>query len=161
MPDVCEMRDNRIAASSTTVFYRFNPQQWQKGQIVNMPAKGSTSAFGSARTYRGFDKSAVGADLSMKYLANVFSFLARKWEEDTRNVSSVHEMAKHPAYRAIVSFGPRVIPFIMDRIRSTTAFWFPALSEITGEDPVDPSDRGDFLAMQRAWTNWTIRNAGR
>lgn len=161
MPDVCEMRDSRIAASSTTLFYNFSPQPLQEGQIVKMPAKGSTSAFGSVKAYRSSAKAAVGTALSLKYLAKVFSNLARRWEEDTRNTSSLHEMEEHPAYRAIVSFGPRVLPFILDRIRSNSAYWFPALTAITGVDPVDPDDRGDFLAMRRAWLDWATRNAGR
>jgi len=97
----------------------------------------------------------------MDHLAKTFSSLARKWEKETRNVSSLDKMAEHPAYRAIVSLGYRVLPFVLARLQQSAAYWFPVLVEITGVNPVDPTDRGDFLAMQRAWLNWANRNADR
>ena len=57
----------------------------------------------------------------------------------------------HPAYQQIIGMGTDAIPFIVEELRQTPDQWFWALKAITGEDPVDPADRGRVRRMADAW----------
>jgi hypothetical protein len=58
------------------------------------------------------------------------------------------------SYRAIIAMGPEVLPFIFKEMKSKVEFWFSALREITGENPVSPDRAGDIYAMNRDWLKW-------
>ena len=89
-------------------------------------------------------------------IADAFRFLERRWRWETRFESSIMTMTEHPDYRAIVAFGWDVVPVMLRHLRATSApgFWFPALREITGADPVRPEHRGDMAAMREDWLRW-------
>jgi hypothetical protein len=61
---------------------------------------------------------------------------------------------KHPVYKAIVALGWDAVPLLIKALHETPDLWFPALREITGENPVHPNDRGDYTKMTEAWTAW-------
>jgi hypothetical protein len=63
-------------------------------------------------------------------------------------------MVAHPAYQAIITLGPPVIPLLLQDLQREPAHWFEALKAITGEDPVAPADWGRIPAMTAAWLSW-------
>ena len=86
--------------------------------------------------------------------ATKFFRLKQEWEEATAALSSITEIAMHPAYQQIVGMGPIAIPFIMCELENRPAHWFWALKSITGEDPVPPEKRGRIGEMAKAWLSW-------
>ena len=87
-----------------------------------------------------------------------FQELAERWEYETVFLSSTEQMARHPAHQEIVGMGEAAAPLILERMRSKGGHWFHALQDITGADPVDPSDYGNIAAMQESWLAWGERN---
>jgi hypothetical protein len=83
-----------------------------------------------------------------------FAGLVARWKADCEFLSSPPEMAKHPAYREIVAMGKPAVPLILAELEARPDFWFAALREITGEDPVPPEARGKVKAMAGAWLEW-------
>lgn len=64
----------------------------------------------------------------------------------------------HPAYQRIIGLGPQVIPLILSDLKRELGHRFWALSALTGENPVDPADRGRVSAMAAAWLKWGTDN---
>jgi len=84
-----------------------------------------------------------------------FQRAAAEWRNDTRHLSRVSKMIEHPAYRDIIAMGERAIPLLLEEVQKDPPdLWFWALSEITGEDPIDPSHHGDIKAMASDWIEW-------
>jgi hypothetical protein len=87
-------------------------------------------------------------------LKKQFRDLAKQWTQDTAHLSSTVRMAKHPAYRQLVAMGPAVIPLLLAELKRNPDFWFAALREITGENPVSPASAGKLKEMAHAWVEW-------
>lgn len=87
-------------------------------------------------------------------LERSFHDLARCWREDTETMSSIEDMALHPAYQRIIGMGPAVLPLVLRELERTPDHWFWALQAITGADPVQPEQRGDIGRMAAAWLAW-------
>jgi hypothetical protein len=83
-----------------------------------------------------------------------FKTLAEEWHRDTSGQSSMTMRKRHRAYHGIVKLGQPAVPLLLEALRSMPDFWFPALREITKENPVDPEDRGDYAKMATAWLEW-------
>lgn len=83
-----------------------------------------------------------------------FLILKARWEAETAVLSSVSEIAMHPAYQQIIGMGHIAIPLILAEIREKPGHWFWALKSITGEDPVVPEQRGRMKEMTEAWLCW-------
>ena len=54
--------------------------------------------------------------------------------------------------------GEPAVPLILERMKSQGGHWFHALPDITGANPVKPTERGNVPAMQEAWLEWGERN---
>ncbi|MCY4522676.1 MAG: hypothetical protein OXC13_18120 [Caldilineaceae bacterium] len=80
--------------------------------------------------------------------------LADRWEDETVFLSSSAHMATHPDYKAIVSLGMPAVPLILKRIQTQGGHWYHVLRDITKVNPVNPTERGNVAAMQRAWLRW-------
>jgi|MudIll2142460700_1097286.scaffolds.fasta_scaffold04144_2 hypothetical protein len=85
-----------------------------------------------------------------------FSMLRAEWEADTAHLSSVTEIAMHPAYQQIIGMGPIAIPLILSAMKKKPDHWFWALRSITGEDPILNENRGQIPQMTKAWLNWGV-----
>lgn len=85
---------------------------------------------------------------------DTFNRLTAEWRSDTRFLSSPSQIAMHPAYQAIIGMGPDALPLIFKHLRSHGGQWFWALSAISNEDPVRPSERGRIAEMRAAWLRW-------
>jgi hypothetical protein len=90
--------------------------------------------------------------------ADQFYALAKKWKEETKHLSSVHEMVLHPAYQQIIGMGKEALPFLLSELRWRPDHWFWALHAITGEDPVPPEEKGNIFAMAQRWVRWGAEN---
>ncbi len=83
-----------------------------------------------------------------------FNTLKVDWEAGTAHLSSIAEIAMHPAYQQIIGMGTIAIPFILSELKKKPGHWFWALKSITGEDPVLPQQRGRMKEMTEAWLRW-------
>jgi hypothetical protein len=83
-----------------------------------------------------------------------FLMLKEEWEADTAHLSSITEIAMHPAYQQIIGMGPIAIPLILSEMKKQPSHWFWALKSITGEDPVLQEHRGKIFQMAEAWLRW-------
>jgi len=83
-----------------------------------------------------------------------FEQLALTWSTETAHLSSPTKLAEHPAYRQIIGLGPAILPLLLHDLAEHQRFWFPALSAITGENPVPETAAGNIRQMIEAWTTW-------
>ena len=86
-----------------------------------------------------------------------FQELREEWKENTAVLSSITEIAMHPAYQQIIGMGPVAVQFIMQEMLREQDHWFWALRSIAGEDPVPPEHRGRMEEMTGAWLSWGQR----
>jgi len=83
-----------------------------------------------------------------------FEELALVWTTETAHLSSPAKLMDHPAYRQVVGLGPAVSPLLLRDLAENRRLWFPALTAITGENPVPEDAAGDIARMIGAWTDW-------
>lgn len=83
-----------------------------------------------------------------------FRRLEAVWRAETGHLSSSSKIVGHPAFREIVRMGHAVIPFMLRDLEQQPRLWVWALPEITGDDPIATSDRGDIVKMTVAWLHW-------
>jgi len=97
-----------------------------------------------------------GVDLSLSTVEDLeLVALAEEWRRTRQKASSsIVKLAMHPAYQRIIGKGRAAIPFLLRELQKEPDHWFWALTAITGKDPVREEDRGDFVAMTRAWIEW-------
>ena len=86
--------------------------------------------------------------------AQRFAALAARWRTETAALSSVSQIALHPAYQEIIGLGRTATPLILREMQRQPGHWFRALRAITGEDPVRPEQRGSVPEMTAAWLQW-------
>jgi hypothetical protein len=86
-----------------------------------------------------------------------FRQLADEWTRETRMTPTVRDMVMHRAYQQIIGLGPEVVPLILAELENRPAYWFWALTAITGEDPAAGLQR--FGEARDAWLAWG-REAG-
>jgi len=79
---------------------------------------------------------------------------AAAWQSDCAYLSSVREMAIHPAYQQIIGMGQDALPFIFAALEREPDHWFWALRAITQEDPVLTEHRGQISRMAQDWLDW-------
>ena len=96
----------------------------------------------------------VGRDDDQLDLEQEFSRLAQQWRAETEFLSSLTEMAAHPAYQRIIGMGRLALPMIFRDLATEPDHWFWALKAITGSDPVPPSHRGNLEMMAADWLAW-------
>ena len=83
-----------------------------------------------------------------------FLNLTKKWKEETFVTSSYSEIISNPSYLEVVRMGKKVLPYILQDLKSEPAFWFSALEELTGCNPIEPSHRGIIKLMKKDWLKW-------
>jgi len=83
-----------------------------------------------------------------------FISLARKWKRETLLLSSLTEIAMHPAYQRIIGMGHAVVPYILNELEKESGHWFWALIYTTGVDPVSAEDKGNINRMRQTWLEW-------
>jgi hypothetical protein len=91
----------------------------------------------------------------------VFDNYVLQWKKERSATSSITSMALSPAYQQIIGMGEPAIPLILSQLRlegDQPDMWFWALQALTGADPVREEDRGDMVAMAKAWLEWGRAN---
>jgi hypothetical protein len=83
-----------------------------------------------------------------------FGRLADQWQGETEFVSSATSLVLNSAYQQIIGMGPAVLPLILKRLVSTGGHWFWALKHISGDDPVELEDAGNYEKMREVWLKW-------
>ena len=89
-----------------------------------------------------------------------FRRLVGQWKTQRGVLSSVTQSALCPAYQSIIAMGRRAVPLILRQMKSEGSDpdqWFWALQVITGEQPVEDEDRGNYRKMAHAWLDWGQR----
>lgn len=87
-------------------------------------------------------------------LAEKFSSLAEQWETAVEGMSSTTRMSHHPAYQEIIQMGDKIVPLLLKELTRNPLYWLSALQEITGENPIQPEQRGRIKQMAEAWLEW-------
>jgi hypothetical protein len=82
-----------------------------------------------------------------------FNKLFGRWQEETEYQSS-SEMFENIYYQEIVKLGEKVVPHIINVLKSQPDYLFVALKRITNENPVKPEHRGRIKEMSRDWIEW-------
>lgn len=90
-------------------------------------------------------------------LSERFYSLTTLWQRDVEGLSSTTQMVKHPAYREIVEMGMPIVPLLLQELKNDPLYWLDALHTITGENPIDPEQRGRVRQMADAWLTWGER----
>ena len=83
-----------------------------------------------------------------------FRALVKQWKKDTETDSSIARMIRHPAYQEIICMGEPVVPLLLAELKKEPDFWFAALQQITGADPVPKAIAGKIKEMAKAWIDW-------
>jgi hypothetical protein len=87
-------------------------------------------------------------------LAEEFQSLVEWWERDTAPLSSIEQMAMHPAYQRVIGMGKDVVPLILRKLQVEPDHWFWALKAITGENPMKREHAGKLKLMAEDWLRW-------
>jgi hypothetical protein len=91
----------------------------------------------------------VTIDLSQR-----FESLAAQWRRETGHLSLMSDIVLHTAYQQIIGMGKPAIELILQDLKKQPDHWFWALRSITGENPIQPDDRGRVPQMAEAWLEW-------
>lgn len=84
-----------------------------------------------------------------------FMKLSRKWQEETKHLSSVTAMMDNNNIKEIIDAGESVIPFIIDEmIETLNGHWSSALTEITECNIIPKHHRGYIKIMANDWIKW-------
>ena len=83
-----------------------------------------------------------------------FHELAEQWRDETGGYSVIQQMTRHPAYREIVAMGLVAVPWILRNLEANFGFWWYALEEITGEDPVGRRVGIGHDELREGWLHW-------
>ena len=87
-----------------------------------------------------------------------FAQLVKMMEPEMWIRSNSFSVAQHPAYQEIIAMGESAIPLIFRQMEDCAAHWFPALSAITGADPVPEEMRGNVEFIKDIWQQWGREN---
>lgn len=83
-----------------------------------------------------------------------FHSLVDVWKQSCPPSSSIEQLATHSAYQQIIGMGPDALVFVLREMEQSPNHWFWALRAITGENPVQPANRGNLRAMAADWFAW-------
>lgn len=123
----------------------FESQVWSDALLAKSKLAYQYFAFsgGLATTIRPYVSDEVRA---------VFERNRDQWLAETSTLSSLTDVAMHPAYQEIIGLGPEVLPLIFQDLQQQPAFWFWALAAITRHTPEHAE--GDFESARAAWLKW-------
>ena len=87
-------------------------------------------------------------------LATRFHALADQWRREIGGLSSISQMAAHPAHQEIIGMGPAAIPLLLRELQERGGHWFAALRALTGENPVPREFAGRIPKITALWLEW-------
>lgn len=68
--------------------------------------------------------------------------------------SNLQRLLFSEEYMAVIGMGPRVVPLLLEDLKSGNTPWFWALKAITREDVGSDVGAGDFRSLRDAWLVW-------
>lgn len=83
-----------------------------------------------------------------------FRSLVAAWKASAGVSSSLSERFAEPSYREVVAMGEPAVPWVLAELEREPDWWFAALKEMTGADPVLPASRGKLREMALSWLEW-------
>jgi hypothetical protein len=93
-------------------------------------------------------------DLNPSVLSHQFEQLAAQWRQETGHLSMMNDIVLNRSYQQIIGMGKPAIALILQDLKKAPDHWFWALRSITGENPIQPDDRGRLQKMTEAWLEW-------
>ena len=90
-------------------------------------------------------------------ITEIFLSMATRWREETMLCSSISKNMSNRWYLEIIALGKPAVALIIYELENNPDYWFAALREITGQDPVRPEHKGYFELMRRDWLQWAER----
>jgi hypothetical protein len=87
-----------------------------------------------------------------------FRRLETVWRTETAHLSSSTKIIDNHAFQEILQMGASVVPFMIQDLRERPRLWVWALPDLTGVNPVPPSDGGNIGKMTEAWLRWANEN---
>lgn len=91
-------------------------------------------------------------------LSQRFQQLAAQWRRETRHLSLMSDVVLNTAYQQIIGMGKPAVGLMLQDLKQQPDHWFWALRSITGENPIQPMDRGRLQQMAEAWLVWGRAN---
>lgn len=88
-----------------------------------------------------------------------FLLLAQKLQEETRFLSLKPQFQRLPTYQSIVAMGRQVLPYIFKELPQQGMLWCSILQDITQENPISPTQKGNVEATKQAWLQWAKEQA--
>jgi hypothetical protein len=87
-----------------------------------------------------------------------FCLLAAQWKRETGMLSSRAKKISSRLYRRIIEMGKdRAVPQILRQIKKEGAnpdHWWPALEELTKQNPIPVEAANDIRKVARIWVDW-------
>ena len=96
----------------------------------------------------------LAEDFGISSLSQQFEQLAAQWRQETGHLSLMNDIVLNRAYQQIIGMGKPAIVLILQDLKKQPDHWFWALRSITGENPIQPDDRGRLSQMTEAWLEW-------
>ena len=83
-----------------------------------------------------------------------FELLVQKWKNETKYYSFSKEIVGSESYKEILKMGRIALPFIFAELEREPTHWFHALKQITNENPVKETSKGNIQLMTNDWVSW-------
>ena len=83
-----------------------------------------------------------------------FDTLKKKWWDSSAHLSRPEQLYGNKYYQEIIHLGNDVIPLLINDLDSPQGDWFNALNKITGENPINPNNKGISKKMTDDWKKW-------
>ena len=83
-----------------------------------------------------------------------FELLVQKWKNETKYYSFSKEIFGSESYKEILKMGKIALPFIFAELKREPTLWFHALKQITNENPVKETSKGNIQLMINDWLSW-------
>ena len=96
----------------------------------------------------------LAGDFGRSSLSQQFEQLAAQWRQETGHLSLMNDIVLNRSYQQIIGMGKPAIVLILQDLKKQPDHWFWALRSITGENPIQPDDRGRLSQMTEAWLEW-------
>ncbi len=83
-----------------------------------------------------------------------FILLKNNWKEKKKLISSTTQINEIASYQEIIEIGNDVLPFIISELKKEPDFWFEALAQLTGVNPIKDENLGKVELMSKDWIEW-------
>lgn len=91
-----------------------------------------------------------------KVASHIDSLLRRLWEDTAFSSSS--DYSNHKEFQELVAMGAKIVPYVVFKMAHDGADWthMALLHELTGENPIPESSRGNYYRSIEAWLAWYL-----